>query len=160
MLGCRRHCCTESTGGCPLCSPEGELRVKVGMTQTLHGFPGLGDSQGNHSHRPFPALFLIMTGSASVGSGVSFQTGPGVCGWTFLDPKPSIIFFPSALLNWLSPYPAIVHLLDMQATPASPQFKPDGAAAGEHVTITVLSRGPSHLSFPPVFWAWPALARN
>lgn len=69
-------------------------------------------------------------------------------------------FFPSALLNWLSPYPAIVHLLDMQATPASPQLKPDGAAAGEHVTIALLSRGPSHLSFPPAFLAWPALARN
>lgn len=136
------------------------MRGKAEMTQTLCGFPGSEDSQGNHSHPPFPALFLIMTGSASVESGVSFQTGPGVCDWTLLDPKPSIIFFPSALLNWLSPYPAIVHLLDMQATPASPQLKPDGAAAGEHVTITVLSRGPLHLCFPPAFWAWPALARN
>lgn len=63
------------------------------MTQTLCGFPGSEDSQGNHSHPPFPAPFLIMTGSASVGSGVSFQTGPEVCGWTLLDPKPSIIFF-------------------------------------------------------------------
>lgn len=63
------------------------------MTQTLRGFPGSGDSQGNHCHPPFPAPFLIMTGSASVGSGDQFPDGPGVCGWTFLDPKPRIIFF-------------------------------------------------------------------
>lgn len=63
------------------------------MIQTLRGFPGSGDSQGNHSHPLFPALFLIMTGSASVGSGDQFPDRPGVCGWTFLDPKPRIIFF-------------------------------------------------------------------
>lgn len=33
----------------------------------------------------FPVLFLTMTGSTAMGSGVSFQTGPGVYGWLFLD---------------------------------------------------------------------------
>lgn len=79
------------------------------MTQTPHGFPGSGDSQWSHSHPPFPAPFLIMTGSASVGSGVSFQMGPGVCGWIFfffLTQRPVPFFFqhlPSSIFNIYPP---------------------------------------------------------
>lgn len=113
------------------------------------------------THIPTPLfLFLFMTRGDGMESGVSLWSGPGVCGWIFLDLKPNDIFqcLPSrtGLL-----YPGRAQLPETAPPPPS---KPHPPASGHSIRLTV--RLPVHSAhqaapnppglFPPALLARPA----